>query len=50
MDKFVHRQNLDHFRKQLADTNDPSLRLQILKLLAEEEAKELPPRRGSHVS
>ena len=43
MDKFVHRQNLDNFRKQLANTTDPAQRIQLLKLLAEEEAKEPPP-------
>ena len=39
-DLFIHRQNLDHFRKRLAETTDESQRQQILKLLAEEEAKE----------
>jgi len=42
MDRFVHLQNLTHFRKQLADTTDNSQRQQILKLLAEEEAKDPP--------
>ena len=43
MDRFIHLQNLSHFRKQLADTTDASQRQQILKLLAEEEAKDPPP-------
>ena len=42
MERFVHRQNLDHLRKQLAQATDPSQRHQIVTLLAEEEAKEPP--------
>ena len=41
--QFVHRQNLGHFRKQLAQSTDETQRQQILKLLAEEEAKDPPP-------
>ena len=44
--QFVHRQNLDHFRKQLAQSTDETQRHQILKLLAEEEAKDPPPSVG----
>ena len=40
MELFVHRQNLLFFRKQLAEKQSPSYRLQLLKLLAEEEAKD----------
>jgi hypothetical protein len=43
MDRFVHRQNLDRLRKLLAETPDHVQRSQILKLLAEEEAKDRPP-------
>lgn len=44
MERFVHRQNLEHFRKQLAETTDEKQRERLLKLLAEEKAKEqLPP-------
>jgi hypothetical protein len=43
MERFVHRQNLDNFRKQLAYTTDESQRQQILKLLAEEEEKDPTP-------
>jgi len=47
LERFVHRQNLEHFRKQLAETTDEKQRERLLKLLAEEEAKEqLPPREG----
>lgn len=45
MERFVHRQNLEHFRKQLAETTDEQQRERLRKLLAEEEAKDrLPPR------
>ena len=43
MEQFVHQQNLDHFRKRLAETKDEAERQQILKLLAEEEAKDRRP-------
>lgn len=43
-ERFVHRQNLDHLRKQLAQATDPSQRHQIATLLAEEEAKEPLPK------
>lgn len=42
-DQFVHRQNLEHFRKLLAETTDIEKRKQILMLLSEEEAKKAPP-------
>jgi len=41
MDRFIHDKNLDHFRKKLAETTDERQRQQLLKLLAEEEAKDL---------
>lgn len=47
MERFVRRHNLEHFRKLLAETTDEAKRQQLLKLLAEEEAKEMrekPPR------
>jgi len=46
LDRFVHRQNLDLLRKQLAWTTDEMQRQQIVKLLTEEEAKEPSPRHG----
>jgi hypothetical protein len=38
MDLFVHRQNLEHYRRRLAGTTDETQRRQLLKLLAQEEA------------
>ena len=43
MQNFIHRKNLEHYRKLLAETSDEADREQLLKLLAEEEAKEPPP-------
>jgi len=45
MKKFIHEENLKLFRKRLAETIDPEKRQMLLKLLAEEEAKNdpLPP-------
>jgi hypothetical protein len=40
MDKFIHRENLALFRKRLAEAPDDATRQILLKLLAEEEAKE----------
>jgi hypothetical protein len=46
MEKFIHRQNLEHYRKLLAETTDEVKRQTIRKLLAEEEAKDrLSPER-----
>jgi len=46
MQSFIHRKNLEIFRKRLAEAQDESERSQFRKLLAEEEAKEPPvPRR-----
>ncbi len=42
MDRFIHRQNLICFRKQLAETKDDAKRRQILRLLGEEEWKDDP--------
>jgi hypothetical protein len=43
MEEFVHQQNLLLLRKQLAETPHLARRLQLLKLLAEEEAKSCSP-------
>lgn len=43
MESFVHRENLERFRRLLAQTTDEAERRTILKLLAEEEAKERFP-------
>ena len=40
MDKFVHRQNLAHFRKLIAEAKNDVRREMLMKLLAEEEAKD----------
>ncbi len=49
MRRFVHRENIKHYKQLLERTSDDSERQRILKLLAEEEAQiELddPPRRN----
>ncbi len=43
MQSFIHRKNLEIFRKQLAETNDAAMRVQLETLLSEEEAKEPAP-------
>jgi len=43
MQSFIHRKNLETFRKQLAETNDAAMRVQLETLLSEEEAKEPAP-------
>lgn len=40
MQSFIHRKNLENYRKQLAETKDQATRVQLAVLLAEEEAKE----------
>ena len=42
MHRYVHEENIHLYRKVLAETTDEDKRKIILKLLAEEEAKELP--------
>jgi hypothetical protein len=41
MKKFIHEENLKLFRKQLAETTDPKRRQMLLKLIEEEEAKDI---------
>jgi hypothetical protein len=43
MDRFIHEQNLAHYRKILAETTDPAKRQTVLKLLADEQANLQPP-------
>jgi hypothetical protein len=43
MQDFIHRKNLEHYRKLLAEAPDGAEQQQLLKLLAEEEAKDPPP-------
>jgi len=45
MKKFVHRQNLALFRQRLAETQDEAERQVLLKLLAEEQAKDRPEKK-----
>jgi hypothetical protein len=40
MDKFIHRENLAHFKKLIAESKDDIRREMLMKLLAEEEAKD----------
>jgi hypothetical protein len=42
MEKFIHKENLALFRKRLAEAPDEATRQILLRLLAEEEAKEPP--------
>ena len=46
MDSFIHRENMERFRRLLAETKDEAQRRQILKLLAEEERKDAAVSRG----
>ena len=45
MEQFIHRQNLEHYRRLLAtpDQKDDLRRNTILKLLADEMSKDTPP-------
>ena len=43
MDRYIHDQNLAHYRKILAETIDPTKRQTVLKLLADEQANVRPP-------
>jgi len=38
MERFVHRQNIEHFREMLKTITEPKQRERIERLLAEEEA------------
>lgn len=39
MDRFIHDENLRHYRRLLERTAEPAERERILRLLAEEEAR-----------
>jgi hypothetical protein len=41
MEKFVHKENLKLYRKLLAEATDEQKRQTLLKLLADEEAKDM---------
>jgi hypothetical protein len=49
MEKFIHRKNLAHFKRRLAEPRDEPQRPVLLKLLADQEAQgsPRPPRSGS---
>jgi hypothetical protein len=47
MEKFIHRENLALFKKRLAESHTDAEREILLKLLADQEAKERPPKNGS---
>ena len=40
MESFIHTENIRLYRKQLAETSDPDKRQMLLKLLADEEARD----------
>jgi len=42
MDRYIHDQNLAHYRKVLSETTDPNKRQTLLKLLADEQANVRP--------
>ncbi len=46
MDKYIHRENLSLLRKRLSEAHDDATHKVLLKLLAEEEAKEAVPVKG----
>ena len=46
MEKFIHRENLALFKKRLAESHTDAEREILSKLLADEEAKEPPPKNG----
>jgi hypothetical protein len=41
MDRFIHLQNLERYRKQLEETNNAVKRRTLLELLREEEARDV---------
>jgi len=47
MDKFIHQENLALFKKRLAEAHTDAEREVLMKLLAEEQAKEPPPKNGN---
>ena len=47
MEKFVHQENLALLKKGLAEPHADAEREVLLRLLAEEQAKEPPPKNGS---
>ena len=46
MDEFIHKENLALFKKRLAASGSDAERKVLLQLLADEKAKEPPPKNG----
>jgi hypothetical protein len=46
MEKYIHGENLTLFKKRIAESHSNAEREVLLRLLAEEEAKEPPPKNG----
>ena len=46
-EKFILRENLTLFKKRLAEAHTDAEREVLFKLLADEEAKEAPPKKGN---
>jgi len=47
MQDFIHRKNIEHYRRLLAGrTLDDGMHRHVLKLLSDEEAKDVPPPRA----
>lgn len=46
MERFIHRENLALYKERLAEPHTDAERRVLLKLLAEEEAKEAPPKKA----
>ena len=46
VEKYIHRENLSLFKKRLAEPHTDAEREVLMKLLADEQAKEPPPKNG----
>ena len=44
MERFIHEQNLAHYKKVLSETTDPAKRRMVLSLLADAQTGHAPPR------
>jgi hypothetical protein len=38
MERYIHEQNLEHYRKVLSETTDPTKQQTLMKLIADEQA------------
>jgi hypothetical protein len=45
IEEFIHRENLALFKRRLAEPHTEAEREMLMKLLAEEEAREAPPQK-----